>query len=586
MKLSPFYQFLLLVFVTLGVYYPTLFAPYNSLDDQVFVNHLLNQQGFSWLRHFSPGGTYDYYRPLLTLTFEIDKYVGGLQETFMHLVNVLVHLLNVILIWLIARRFGEFIQRPSEWLPLLAALLFALHPINTEAVNWIAGRTDLLAGTFVFISLYALLEFIDRRSLLWGAVGAIALLGGALCKETALFFVPGACFLLLCRPEKGRPAWPLRWVLPTLYGVAVSTYFCLRWGAFHADRGLAYTAKLVEQTVGMVVSTGEGAQSAAFVPFPWFDAVTVVLKVSGFYALKLFQPLPLNFAINRLDAFYIIPGIALVVVLIVFACRRQLVDWLFLVSASIAISALFVVFTTLAWTPVAERYMYVPCGPFVIGLVYAFAARLTLPAWQRVAIVLVFLLLGVGGWVTASRNIVWQDNLTLYQDAVRQSPDFAPAKNQLALALIAHNRHDEANEILASNKMSAEKIATLNVAAALWDQGDYAAARGYLLQRLADNPGDRETQILNMLVRMTSEYLNGVTDETLKRNGYKDILVWLERLKDLSATGFNYYRIGRIQLLLEDEVAAQHAFAEAAKRFPSDSIYKEPATKLATDLVQ
>lgn len=109
MRLSPFYQCLLLVFVTLGVYYPTLFVPYNSLDDLVFVNHLLNQQGFSWLRHFSPGGTYDYYRPLLTLTFEIDKYVGGLHEPFMHLVNVLVHLVNVLLIWLIARRFGKFI---------------------------------------------------------------------------------------------------------------------------------------------------------------------------------------------------------------------------------------------------------------------------------------------------------------------------------------------------------------------------------------------------------------------------------------------------------------------------------------------
>jgi hypothetical protein len=451
MKLSHFYQFLLLVFVTLGVYYPTLFAPYNSLDDQVFVNHLLNQQGFSWTRHFSPGGTTDYYRPLLTLTFEIDKYVGGLQETFMHLVNVLVHLLNVILIWLVARRFGAFIQRPSEWLPLLAALLFALHPINTEAVNWIAGRADLLAGAFVFFSLYALLEFIDRRSLLWGTASAIALLGGALCKETALFLVPGACFLLFCRPEQGRSAWPLRWVLPALYGVSVSTYFGLRWGAFHTDRGLMHTAKLAAQVVGTEVPTGEGAQAAALDPFPWFDAVTVALKASGFYALKLFQPLPLNFAIHRLDAFYIIPGIALVVALLVFVCRRQLVGWLFLVSASIAVSALFVLFTQLAWTPVAERYMYIPCGPFVIGLVYAVGARLTLLARPRATIVLVSLLLGVGGWMTVSRNMVWQDNLTLYQDAVRQSPDFAPAKNQLALALKAHHRQDEADEILASN---------------------------------------------------------------------------------------------------------------------------------------
>lgn len=586
MKISSFYQFLLLVFVTLCVYYPTLFVPFNSLDDQIFASNLLNQQGFSLSRHFSPGGTSNYYRPLLSLSFEIDKYVGGLQESFMHLVNVLVHLLNVVLIWLIARRFGELLQRPSAWLPLLAALLFALHPINTEAVNWIAGRTDLLAGTFVFIALYALLEFIDRRNLFWGVVGAVALLGGALCKETALFFVPGACFLLLCRPEQGRATWPLRWVLPVMYAVVVTTYFGLRWGAFNIDRGLGHTGKLAAQTVGNVVSAGEGTLTAATVPFPWFDAVTVVFKAIGFYALKLLQPLPLNFAIHRLDGAYVIPGIALFVILIVLAWRRQLIGWPFLVSASIAVSALFVIFTQIAWTPIAERYMYIPCGSFVIGMVYMVGTRQTLLSKQRATTILVFLLLGVSSWATASRNMIWQDNLTLYQDAVRQSPDFAPAKNQLALALIAHNRREDANEMLASNEMPVSKIASLNVAAALFDRGEYAAARDNLLHRLENNPADLETKILKMLVKMTSKYLNDINDETLKRDGYSDILEWLERIKEISPTGFNYYRIGRIQLILEDKVAAQHAFAEAARRFPPDSIYKKPATKLATDLAE
>ena len=247
MKLSPFYQVLLIVFVTLGVYYPTLFAPFNSLDDKVFVNklflQLLNEDGVSLSRHFSPGGVYDYYRPLVSLSFEIDKYVGGLQETFMHLVNVVVHLLNVIFVWLVARRFGVFAQRPSEWLPLLAAILFALHPINTEAVNWIAGRTDLLAGVFVLLSLYSLFEFCERQSLVWGGVSAVAILCGALCKETALFFVPVACFLLLYDTGPTRPTWQFCWSLPVFYGAAIASYFSLRLGAFQADRGLEHTAK-------------------------------------------------------------------------------------------------------------------------------------------------------------------------------------------------------------------------------------------------------------------------------------------------------------------------------------------------------
>jgi tetratricopeptide (TPR) repeat protein len=199
---------------------------------------------------------------------------------------------------------------------------------------------------------------------------------------------------------------------------------------------------------------------------------------------------------------------------------------------------------------------------------------------------LVFVLLWAGAWSTATRNIIWQDNLTLYQDAVNQSPDFAPAQNQLALALNAHNRHDEANEILIRNKIPEGGGASLNAAAALWAQGDYAAARGFLVQYLVDNPGAHETQVLEMLVRMTSEYLNGISDETVKRNGYRNILIWLERIREISATGFNYYRIGRIHLALGDKIAAQQAFAEAARLFPPDSIYKAPATKLAIDLAR
>ncbi len=590
MKLSPFYQFLLLAFVTLGVYYPTLFAPFNSLDDQIFVNHLLdqllNQKGISLTRHFSPGGTYDYYRPLVSLSFEIDKYVGGLQETFMHLVNVLLHLLNVLLLWLVARRFGLFVNTTSQWLPLLAALLFAMHPINTEAVNWIAGRTDLLAATFVLLSCYALLKSVERRSFFFAGVSALTLLAGALCKETALFFIPAACFLLICRKGHSPLTWRFRWTLPALYGMAAAGYFSLRWGAFQSDRGLGHTAKLVSQAFGSTVPIEAAVSSEAINSFPWLDAGTAALKASGFYAVKLFQPLPLNFAIHRVDDLYLIPGIVLIVGLLLLALQRNLTGWLFLASASIAISALMVLFTGLAWTPIAERYMYIPCGFFVIGLIYAVGPRLELATLKRVAPMLVFLLLGIAGWATSARNIVWQDNLTLYQDAVRQSPDFAPARNQLALALKAHNRDNEAMDIVVSNKSANEKATALNNAMALTEQGDYVAARAKLLQLAENERGYQETKILDLLIKLTHQYLKDVDDSDLRRVCYKDMLGWLERIKINNPSAFNNYRIGRIHLLLENKSAAQQAFAEAARLFPVDSIYKEPAAKLATELAQ
>jgi hypothetical protein len=465
-------------------------------------------------------------------------------------------------------------------------MLFALHPINTEAVNWIAGRTDLLAATFVFLSCYALFESVERRSFFFAGMSALTLLAGALCKETALFFIPAATFLLFYREGQPRLVWRFRWILPALYGMAVACYFFLRWGAFQSDRGLGHATKLVLQAFGTTLPTGSAVTSDVVLPFPWLAAVTAAFKASGFYAVKLFQPLPLNFAIHQVDDLYLIPGIVLIVGLLLIVLQRNLTGWLFLASASIAISALMVLFTGLAWTPIAERYMYVPCGFFVVGLVYAAGPSLEHANLKKVTPVLVFFLLGVAGWATSVRNIVWQDNLTLYQDAVRQSPDFAPARNQLALALKAHNRDDEAMEIVVSNKSANEKEASLNNAVAMMKQGDYVAARTNLLQLANNEYGYQETKTLDMLITLTYEYLKDVSDPGLQRASYKDMLVWLERIKINNPSAFNNYRIGRIHLLLENKSAAQQAFAEAARLFPVDSIYKEPAAKLATELAQ
>lgn len=586
MKLKPGYQLLLLLCATLSIYYPAIFIPFNSLDDQALVNHLLNQEGFSLARHFAPGGLYDYYRPLLTLTFEIDKHVGGLQEPFMHLVNVLTHALNVALLWLLARAFGRLVGNGSELLPFVAALLFALHPLNSEAVNWIMGRADLLAGTFVFAASYALLRYLAGGAFIWGILSAVALLGGALCKETALFLLPAACFLLICRPPKGRLFPPQRWSLIGLYGVAVTAYFLLRREAFQVDRGLGHTAQLAASAVGLAPSPGAApATPAATDFFPWLDAVRVALKASGFYAVKLFQPLPLNFAIHRVDPFYLLPGIVLAALLLFLFWRRRVQEWPFLASASIAVSALFVLFTGLAWTPIAERYMYIPCGPFVVGMAYLVDNVSREARWRPLLPLFVLLLLGVSAWATVTRTLVWQDNLTLYEDTVRKSPDFPPARNQLAFALREHGRNEEALTILGDNVVSDVSAAVLNRASAYWETGNYNAARRELLNLLQKHK-DLELKILDALVGITMVQAQKTEDERLKRGYYEDILLWLKRMYVRWPNGFVTYRIGRVYLLMEDREQAQRAFADAAAQLPPESMYKEPAAKLARTLAK
>lgn len=127
-----------------------------------------------------------YYRPLVILTFLADHARGGTPADF-HLTNVVLHLLGCVFLAIAARRLGA---RPLA--AIAAALLWGLAPRLTESVVWIAGRTDLLAGTLGLAAL-ALAPDVGaapgRRAVpVRAAVAAVCLLGAMLSKEVGVAF--------------------------------------------------------------------------------------------------------------------------------------------------------------------------------------------------------------------------------------------------------------------------------------------------------------------------------------------------------------------------------------------------------------
>jgi len=164
-----------------------------------------------------------FYRPLTTLSLAVDHALHGQNPVGFHLTNLALHLTNVaLLIRLLAQR-----QMPLLG-ACLAAALWGLMPRLTEAVDWVSGRTDLLAATFVLAALAS------RRSGSSSAprllVAALLLLLGLMAKEVALAgvvaLVAGAA--VHPAPEPGRIRW--RWPHATLgaTGVVVATWALLR----------------------------------------------------------------------------------------------------------------------------------------------------------------------------------------------------------------------------------------------------------------------------------------------------------------------------------------------------------------------
>ena len=116
---------------------------------------------------FSPGywnnhstGTKGQYRPLRTLTFSLDYSLWGLNPKGYHLTNLLIHTLNVILIYFLIL----LLPGSNRGLSFLCALFFAAHPIHTESITWIKNRSDLLSLFFFILSFHLFIRYTQNRT--------------------------------------------------------------------------------------------------------------------------------------------------------------------------------------------------------------------------------------------------------------------------------------------------------------------------------------------------------------------------------------------------------------------------------------
>jgi hypothetical protein len=564
------YQLLLLSFVVLGVYYPVLFAPYCSTDDYRMANALLNQDHFGLRKLFFPHGAGQYYRPLLYLTFIADKQIWGLQAGFMHLENVILHMGNALLVFFVARSlFKTWKIEVSGWGPLMAALVFALHPINTEAVDWISGRTDVLACFFVLLSLLSLLSSLNGPAwMVW--LSGCTLLLGALTKESALFYAPAALFLVLCydRCFRKTEAWGIRLKAIALPAVPIVlsalAYLAMRSRALSAqDHGVARVVQLAQ------------AQSVDHL-----DLVRVVAKVTGFYLKKLLMPLPLNFAIVDMSDFYVIPGGVFLLVLCWLLYRRSLAAFLTVTAFCILSPSFLLAVSKLSWTPVAERYLYMPSAMFaMLATLWGISCSRSRINAGLLAAAAFFLLCGCA-YVTTSRAVLWQDNYALSADTARKSPTFASAKNDMAVALMLRGDREGALRILETVRVDNFQIASLNAARVKLAEGDLDSARAMLYLRVKE-PTGYKPEILDLLVQVAQAKLQHAQGAAEKRKLNQEILQLLGEQFHLTGDPFCQYRMGLVHARLDEPAAAFDCFRAANLAAPDGAHYKLAALHLA-----
>lgn len=125
-------------------------------------------------------------RPLANLSFAINYALGGLSVQGYHVVNLLLHVLCVVMLWLLLEqvRLRQVFRETGEGLPFAIALIWAVHPLNSEVVNYLTQRTESLMALCYLATLYASVRALDGDRTRWMAAAVAACALGVGMKES------------------------------------------------------------------------------------------------------------------------------------------------------------------------------------------------------------------------------------------------------------------------------------------------------------------------------------------------------------------------------------------------------------------
>ena len=567
---------LFLLFTVLGIYYPAIFSGFNLIDDPEFFGRLEDAGPIDIASLFQWTGG-EYYRPLTYLTFYFDKIFWALDPGFMHLENVLLHAANTLLVFVIAEKIFLRANIDRFELPLIAGLLFALHPVNSETVNWIVCRYDLLATLFVLTSLLCIYYGVEKNRYGYFFLSAGFLLLGTFAKENALFAFPVAVFLSVSyswKKNTGERGLMLsiarKWRTAVPYSIAVFAYFMLRKAALYShDTGLGR----VKDNIVHAVS------------YNFIELAKVSITLIGFYVKKMLVPVPLNMAIIEVNAAYVWFGVFLLLLIVGLTIRRTYFGDLFLISLFMLSPTIIPLLSKVGWTPVAERYVYLSTAFFSIAIVGACHAVLAKYKKERWILAAALPVLFTAALVTVQRTLLWQDNVALYQDTISKSPGFLKLRNALAEALKNAGRTAEAGNLLdrAAKENPQHVFLLINQADLFLANGKQDDARKAVLKTFTGK-SSAKVESLVMLAKIDENRLGNAQNTAIRNKIALDLVDTYKYIYEKNRNAINLYRSGQLSLMLGRTAEAAGFFQQAYERSPDDAFFKEAAKKLAEKL--
>jgi protein O-mannosyl-transferase len=389
-------------------------------DYNVIVNYAVVHSWPAWFHNLSNG-----IRPVLKLSYLIN-WTCGLGLFGFHLFNLAIHAANTVLVYFLSRRIfkGYSAELPAA---LCAALFFAIHPVQTESVSYICGRSTSLMAAFYFGSMLAYIRGSDDNRVFWSCVASpILFILGLFTKETALtlplaLLIWESGFGVERRFSAMLRKQSVHWVL-----FSVASFFLIA----HPGYG-----RLLENCFD-IRSLKE----------------TLLSQVNGiFYLLsKLIIPVNLNIdpdlpVLSRWSLSLALEAVLLFALLCIALIRFKKSPWI-----GFGILWFFLILLpTNSFIPrldvANERQLYMSSWGLFLIVAIAFI-RLQTIAGARLAYGIMAAILAVLFCLTVTRNNVYRNEITFWEDVVKKSPNKPRALNNLGYAYAIASRYGEAEK--------------------------------------------------------------------------------------------------------------------------------------------
>lgn len=364
-------------------------------------------------------------RPLLNLSLAVNYALGGTNVVGYHVANLLIHLASALLVFGLVRRTLESFRREGDptgasLVATAAALLWCLHPLQTEAVTYVIQRAESLVGLFYLVSFYCFARYAGGGRSVWAVLCVAATWAGLGAKE---LMVTAPVMILFYDRTFFAGSFPAAWTRrKTLYlGLAASWIpLILLLAANGGHRG---------------VSSGFGTGIS------WSGYVLTQPEAICRYLKLVVWPSPLVFDYGPLQRSL---GQSLPYLLVVLAlggaslwalARRPVLGFFgFWFFGILAVTSLLPGSTEM----IVERRMYLPLLALAV-LAAEGLRRLPRPLGQACGLTVCVAL----GWTTFARNAVYESDVNLWKDSVAQAPGNSRGWYNLGVAYFGHGQTDQ-----------------------------------------------------------------------------------------------------------------------------------------------